>query len=125
MSILRQLSYNVYCDSSLIMSILRQLSHNVYSSIETALIMSITRQLSHDVYRGSWQVFCGVVGRGKYIYIYFCGRELEDTRKFQFVDVDSLQVVANLPHVVFFFFFFSLISLIADGPHHYHPACGH
>ena len=25
----------------------------------------------------------------------------------------------------FFFFFFFLISLIADGPHHYHPACGH
>ena len=25
----------------------------------------------------------------------------------------------------FFFFFFYLISLIADGPHHYHPACGH
>ena len=26
----------------------------------------------------------------------------------------------------FFFFFFSfLISLIAGGPHHYHPACGH
>ena len=24
-----------------------------------------------------------------------------------------------------FFFFFSFISLIADGPHHYHPACGH
>ena len=24
-----------------------------------------------------------------------------------------------------FFFFFSLISLIADGPHHYHPACSH
>ena len=23
------------------------------------------------------------------------------------------------------FFFFSFISLIADGPHHYHPACGH
>ena len=22
-------------------------------------------------------------------------------------------------------FFFSSISLIADGPHHYHPACGH
>ena len=22
-------------------------------------------------------------------------------------------------------FFFSFISLIADGPHHYHPACGH
>ena len=25
----------------------------------------------------------------------------------------------------FFFLFFSLISFIADGPHHYHPACGH
>ena len=24
-----------------------------------------------------------------------------------------------------FFFLFSFISLIADGPHHYHPACGH
>ena len=24
-----------------------------------------------------------------------------------------------------FFFFFSFISFIADGPHHYHPACGH
>ena len=23
------------------------------------------------------------------------------------------------------YFLFSLISLIADGPHHYHPACGH
>ena len=22
-------------------------------------------------------------------------------------------------------FFFLIISLIADGPHHYHPACGH
>ena len=27
--------------------------------------------------------------------------------------------------LLFFFFFFSFISLIADGPHHYHPACGH
>ena len=26
---------------------------------------------------------------------------------------------------MYFFFFFSFISLIADGPHHYHPACGH
>ena len=25
----------------------------------------------------------------------------------------------------YFFYFFYLISLIADGPHHYHPACGH
>ena len=28
-------------------------------------------------------------------------------------------------HHHFFFFFSSFISLIADGPHHYHPACGH
>ena len=29
-------------------------------------------------------------------------------------------------HVVFVFFFsFAFISLIADGPHHYHSACGH
>ena len=27
--------------------------------------------------------------------------------------------------ILFFSFFFSFISLIADGPHHYHPACGH
>ena len=26
---------------------------------------------------------------------------------------------------LFLFFSFSFISLIADGPHHYHPACGH
>ena len=26
---------------------------------------------------------------------------------------------------VLFFLFFSFISLMADGPHHYHPACGH
>ena len=25
----------------------------------------------------------------------------------------------------FFFFFFFFISPIADGPHHYHPVCGH
>ena len=25
----------------------------------------------------------------------------------------------------FFFLLFSFISLITDGPHHYHPACGH
>ena len=33
----------------------------------------------------------------------------------------------TFPNIIafFFFFFFSLISLIADGPHHYHPACGH
>ena len=27
--------------------------------------------------------------------------------------------------LLFFFSVFSLISLIADGPHHYRPACGH
>ena len=39
----------------------------------------------------------------------------------------SLFVVLYCSSVLrlFFFFFFSLISLIAYGPHHYHPACGH
>ena len=34
---------------------------------------------------------------------------------------------SDCPHrtVLFFSFLFSLISLIADGPHHYHPACGY
>ena len=32
-------------------------------------------------------------------------------------------VIAERLDLFFFFFFF--ISLIADGPHHYHPACGH
>ena len=27
--------------------------------------------------------------------------------------------------ILFFLFLFFFISLIADGPHHYHPACGH
>ena len=27
--------------------------------------------------------------------------------------------------LLFFSSFFSFISLTADGPHHYHPACGH
>ena len=31
----------------------------------------------------------------------------------------------NFPLVGILFFFFFLISLKADGPHHYHPACGH
>ena len=31
----------------------------------------------------------------------------------------------NRTLLILFFSFFSLISLIADGPHHYHPACGH
>ena len=33
--------------------------------------------------------------------------------------------VVNVFLVSLFFFLFSFISLIADGPHHYHPACGH
>ena len=28
-------------------------------------------------------------------------------------------------YLFLFFSFFSFISLTADGPHHYHPACGH
>ena len=33
---------------------------------------------------------------------------------------------SNIGSTVYIYIFFSsLISLIADGPHHYHPACGH
>ena len=32
---------------------------------------------------------------------------------------------AELAATHFFLLFFSLISLITDGPHDYHPACGH
>ena len=35
-------------------------------------------------------------------------------------DVETLRWDPRL-----FLFMFSFISLIADGPHHYHPACGH
>ena len=35
--------------------------------------------------------------------------------------VQALDAIFFIP----FSFFFSFISLIADGPHHYHPACGH
>ena len=38
---------------------------------------------------------------------------------------DVSSIPANGIFLTFFFFFFSFISLIADGPHHYHPACGH
>ena len=41
-------------------------------------------------------------------------------------DLASTITVANPPRgQLFFSFLFSLISLIANGPHHYHPACGH
>ena len=39
--------------------------------------------------------------------------------------IDKPGMVANPARVLLFFFFFPLISLRADGPHHYHPACGH
>ena len=35
-----------------------------------------------------------------------------------------MYIVYNV-HMVFFLFLFFFISLIADGPHHCHPACGH
>ena len=38
----------------------------------------------------------------------------------------SLLILKTLRRLFFFFFFFFFISLIiADGPHHCHPACGH
>ena len=39
--------------------------------------------------------------------------------------MDPPGMVANPARGQLFFSFFSFISLIADGPHHYHPACGH
>ena len=38
--------------------------------------------------------------------------------------VELLHVQGSCQHFFFFHFFF-FISLIADGPHHYHPACDH
>ena len=40
-----------------------------------------------------------------------------------FVLIPEGTVFGMLGRLLFFFFYF--ISLIADGPHHYHPACGH
>ena len=37
----------------------------------------------------------------------------------------SLELIPHLAYFVLFLFFFFFISLIADGPHYYHPACGH
>ena len=37
----------------------------------------------------------------------------------------SAGTFVQLQHTLLFIFLFSFISLIADGPHHYHPACGH
>ena len=39
--------------------------------------------------------------------------------------VDTVNRHRVSPELIFYFFYFSFISLIADGPHHYHPACGH
>ena len=47
---------------------------------------------------------------------------------FNFNKRDDFSIVARFRVLIpatFFFFFFSFISLIADGPHHYHPTCGH
>ena len=41
------------------------------------------------------------------------------------VQVDNRPARQLKYRVQYFFFSSTLISLIADGPHHYHPACGH
>ena len=53
--------------------------------------------------------------------------EQEQRVVLNFVDADTTQKAtgATSAQIDFFFLFFSFISLIADGPHHYHPACGH
>ena len=43
-------------------------------------------------------------------------------------DDSAANIIVHSMHTYMYFFFsfsFSFISLIADGPHHYHPACGH
>ena len=37
----------------------------------------------------------------------------------------SLLILKTLRRLFFFFFFFFISLIIADGPHHCHPACGH
>ena len=40
--------------------------------------------------------------------------------------IDTIRpALLRVPYLCFSSFFSSLISLIADRPHHYHPACGH
>ena len=36
-----------------------------------------------------------------------------------------MRIHSGVPSGLLFLFFIPLISLIADGSHHYHPACGH
>ena len=51
------------------------------------------------------------------------GGTREPTAPVQSKTIYALVLILRLICLLFFFFFF--ISLIADGPHHYHPACGH
>ena len=46
-------------------------------------------------------------------------------RSLQTAKLKNKYVIDLYLQQLFFFFLFSFISLIADGPHHYHPACGH
>ena len=48
-----------------------------------------------------------------------------DEGNLQVIDVGVMMEKKNIIKIVLLFFFFSFISLIADGPHHYHPTCGH
>ena len=70
---------------------------------------------------------------GRHPFLFFCflflwgkkpdfSARLEFTTTFPYIKSHS-HAVASTVH--FFFFSFYLISLIADEPHDYHPACGH
>ena len=47
------------------------------------------------------------------------------SQRFEESDEGDRQMGFGVVHCCYFFFFLSFISLIADGPHHYHPACAH
>ena len=74
----------------------------------------------------SWDQILGRQrGQGKYFFL--CSADHKRDWQPYPVDVQSAGESDGDTCILFYFFFFSssLISLIADGPHHYHPACGH
>ena len=57
----------------------------------------------------------------------FLAKHIYLTTSVNFICVPGRLLITTfvLMYDFFSFLFSSFISLIADGPHHYHPACGH
>ena len=67
--------------------------------------------------------FGGRGHEGVYLYLYYiCYIYIFPTAVKNTINIISS---TSYNKTLFLFFFFAFISLIADGPHHYHPACGH